>query len=295
MDSYKIPITLSSGDVLMAEADLYKADPAKISYKNTAVIYFHGGGLLFGSRKDLPELYRDMFLNAGYDFLAFDYPLAPEHSISQITDSCCQLLRWFFSNYQEILSLESSRYILFGRSAGAYLALQTAFYTVCQKEEILSPCALLLFYGYPGFSEEEFFKENRYYQAKFPPISRETAFQAAKQRPDFDTEKSPRVLLYVYARQTGRWVDLVGTEDELEQHSLSPQQLSSLPPAFLTASSMDHDVPFRLSKSMARQIPGSKFYPVYNLEHDFDQDTSVPEGKAAYEECLRWLNCCAGE
>ena len=41
------------------------------------ILYFHGGGLLYGSREDLPMLHISRLTQAGYEILAFDYPLAP--------------------------------------------------------------------------------------------------------------------------------------------------------------------------------------------------------------------------
>ena len=289
MTTHKISLILTNGSYQKAEADFYSSSEAFPSApaKYRTILYFHGGGLLFGSRKDLPEVYRDMFLKAGYDFLAFDYPLAPEYPVSMIAVSCMQFVQWFLTHYPDELGLSSPEYILFGRSAGAFLSIQTAYQMV--RNRLPAPDALILFYGYPSLLEEDFSKPNRYYQAEYPPVSKEEAFQSIENSPVFDTVKSPRTLLYLYARQTGGWMELLGPEEDLEDSSLSSKQLSILPPAFLTASSMDRDVPFRLSKNMARSIPDSKFYPVYNLGHDFDQDTSAPEGRQAYEECLEWL------
>ena len=61
-----------------------------------------------------------------------------------------------------------------------------------------------------------------------------------------------------------------------------------------TASSGDQDVPFRESKQMARKIPRSQFFPVYYLEHDFDRDTTKPEGMQAYRAALAWLKDVKG-
>lgn len=51
--------------------------------KNETIIYFHGGGLIWGDRDDLPQAYIDLFLKAGYHLLTVDYPLAPENSFTR--------------------------------------------------------------------------------------------------------------------------------------------------------------------------------------------------------------------
>ncbi|MEY8336863.1 alpha/beta hydrolase [Lachnospiraceae bacterium 62-35] len=328
MTTYQIPFILpdkASADdpsikkEIVIEADFYPASesfhssaspsPGDVFVPGRTILYFHGGGLLCGSRKDFPHIYRDSFLKEGYHFLAFDYPLAPELSVPQIVETCLFCVQWFCTHYQDTLGLKSPDYFLFGRSAGAYLVLQTAFqmkknpafagFSVCSdphqqhnsfpQQSFPLPLGLLLFYGYHSLKEPEFSAPNSYYQTSYPPVSREQAFQAAKRRPFFDTLKSPRVLLYLYARQTGSWTELLGSLEDLDNCSLALEQLSNLPPAFLTASSTDRDVPFGISKRMCRSIPGSLFHPIYNLDHEFDQDLSRPEGKQAYEACLKWM------
>jgi len=52
--------------------------------RRTAVLYLHGGGLLYGERDDLPRPYIYAFLAEGYTLLCLDYPLAPEVSVGVI-------------------------------------------------------------------------------------------------------------------------------------------------------------------------------------------------------------------
>lgn len=291
-ETYEIPFSSpkeASSLSLKLKADFLRAAENR---KNKTVLYFHGGGLLCGGRRDLPSVYQTMFLNNGYDLLAFDYPLAPEYSVSSIRKACLFCAGWFLDHYSDILGLSSSDYFLFGRSAGAYLSVMTAA-SVCGTKEVpqayKKPLGLLLFYGYYSLLVPEFAKENGYYKSSFPPVRREDALLAAENSPIFDMPNSPRMLLYIYARQTGEWTSFLGSDEDLTASSLSEEELRSLPPAFLTASSMDQDVPFGISKRMSRLIPGSRFFPVYNLEHDFDRDTAKAEGRQAYEECFRWM------
>ena len=73
--------TFQTNGGLSINADYY---PAAKNEKNVTILYFHGGGLMYGQRQDLPDVYRRMFSDAGYNFLAFDYPLAPESSLADI-------------------------------------------------------------------------------------------------------------------------------------------------------------------------------------------------------------------
>ncbi len=252
------------------------------------VLYFHGGGLLCGTRDDLPSQYLEMFTAQGYDVYCFDYPLAPETPIGQIHESALSCLKWY-------LEQAGGPYFLFGRSAGAYLALYLAH--SARLAGLPAPMGILSFYGYPGLLIPEFSKPSAYYNKLLSMDSSIVDRLTDKSgRPVTYGPLKDRYLLYVYARQTGKWQELLSGDaahveaaESPANFSLTPEDLALLPPAFLTASSTDQDVPFGCSKRMARQIPGSLFHPVYNLEHDFDRDTARPEGREAYAKALEWM------
>lgn len=57
------------------EATFYKPTDKEMK---TALLYFHGGGFVFGSRTDLPAPYIEHITSHGIGIVAVDYPLAPE-------------------------------------------------------------------------------------------------------------------------------------------------------------------------------------------------------------------------
>ena len=102
------------------------------------ILYFHGGGLLYGTRTDLPEFHRTSMTEAGYCIIAFDYPLAPSAKLDLILDDVCASINHYiedFSSYYAAFTetpsesqtapapTEALPYFLWGRSAGAYLSL----------------------------------------------------------------------------------------------------------------------------------------------------------------------------
>lgn len=284
------------------------------------IFYLHGGGLVFGEPDDLPLCYVNLFLNAGYELISLDYPLAPEQGLAVILEA----VHAGVMGMLEILgtcadSTGSSHlpYYLFGRSAGAYLALMEAKRLCGSKSgadgaDALStestapaasgscftaPSGLLCFYGYHTFDLPEFKKPNAWF-TKLPAVSKQTVDSLIQTKngaddttPAFLTSgpMATRYSIYIYARQNGCWPELLGTPEDIARYSLSEEDFALLPPGFFTASSGDQDVPFRESKQMARKISGSKFFPVYYLEHDFDRDTSKSEGMQAYQAALAWL------
>ena len=50
------------------------------------IVYLHGGGLLFGTRDDLPAYHLEQLTRAGFRVLALDYPLAPNAKLPQILE-----------------------------------------------------------------------------------------------------------------------------------------------------------------------------------------------------------------
>ena len=100
-----------------------------------------------------------------------------------------------------------------------------------------------------------------------------------------------RFFLYIYARQQGKWLDLLSADDEtVSLFSVPEEELSTLPPAFLTASTSDCDVPFSFSKKLSLKIPSSRFLPVFDLEHDYDRNPDLPESHELYHAFLDWLD-----
>lgn len=277
---YTDHFTTENGILLNVDCHL-----TSLQRRETAILYFHGGGLLYGSRNDLPSSYLELFLSQGYDVLCFDYPLAPESSIDQIHIAVLSCLKWFLGNHHQ-------NYYLFGRSAGAYLALYLAH--SARITGLPAPLGILSFYGYPGLLIPEFSVPNANY-AKLHLID-ESAIKQQAAHSDAPVTNGPlneRYFLYVYARQSGKWIEMLCNHTSKESaslYSLTPEDLALLPPTFLTASSSDHDVPFGVSKRMARQIPNSHFHPVYHLEHDFDRNTSRPESQEVYKAALKWMD-----
>lgn len=103
--------------------------------------------------------------------------------------------------------------------------------------------------------------------------------------------KVTRFSLYVYARQQGTWMEMLGVApDDEPALSLSSDDIAALPPTFIAASTDDQDVPFKTSKTLSRAAPNARMITAYYLEHDFDRDTSNPAGAQAYAAALAFLD-----
>lgn len=262
-----------------------------------ALVYLHGGGFLYGERDDLPAPYVRQITEAGHALVTLDYPLAPECPLPEIVEVAWKGLE---AVLREVLpGLGCTGYVLFGRSAGGYLALMLAARAVREGgATVPAPMAIWDFYGYHDLTEG-FVAEPSAHYLTMPEVGAETAGRLAGASGSaagggpyvLAGPKATRFALYVHARQSGRWLELLGIDSgDAAALSLSPADVAALPPVFVTASTGDEDVPLGASKRLARAAPRSRMHQVYYLEHDFDRDTSNPAGRGAYAAALAFLD-----
>lgn len=273
------------------ESITFNETPLKISHytdpeiaSQQSILYFHGGGLIYGERNDLPEEYIQVFTRAGYDFITMDYPLAPESNLDEILKVCVEQVVWFQNKGIEVLDLEHSDFILFGRSAGAYIALWVAHHLDNKPKGIIS------LYGYYKLTDASFTVPSQHY-LQFARVSESAARALTKEEPAVSFKRNQRYPIYLYARQTGNWMGILtdGDRDMAKEFSLTQENLTELPPTFLAHAEHDPDVPSRQSKMMAQHIPAATL-KTFNLEeHDFDRTHPDSYGASLYDDILAWL------
>lgn len=265
---------------LPLEASVYLSDNPTM--KQT-ILYFHGGGLIYGYRKDLPEEYIALFLKAGYHFISFDYPLAPESHFKDIYSSAREAVQWFTSDAQMERLLDQIDFILFGRSAGAYLC-----FLLANDSSIPSPKRLINFYGYHSLNVNEFKAASAHY-SQYPQLPETIIKRMIQPNPIATGPLQARYAIYLYARQTGKWIEFLNLTDAPVQTEVSHDALKSLPPTFIAHSQTDQDVPFSIAEQVHQFIPHSYLHRIKEAEHDFDRDPDTPEAKEAYKSLLEWL------
>ncbi|HEX4151183.1 MAG TPA: alpha/beta hydrolase [Steroidobacteraceae bacterium] len=93
-----------------------------------AVVYFHGGGWVIGSRKADDAGARALAKGADAVVISVDYPLAPEHKFPAPWDGALAAYKWVASNVGSWRG-DPRRLALAGEDAGGNLALATAIAT----------------------------------------------------------------------------------------------------------------------------------------------------------------------
>lgn len=266
---------------LTLKASFYRCQSKPL---NKTLLYFHGGGLIYGSRNDVPEQSIQAFLNSGYHFLTFDYPLAPESNLDEILLSVRKAVKWFIKESTDSLSLDSSDYILFGRSAGAYLC-----FLMASDKSLPSPECIIDFYGYDSLDYREFQEPSPHY-SRYPKLAETVVKRIIQPRPVAEGPLQTRYALYLYARQTGKWLEMLNMSHAAEGHyGLDDAALKALPPTFIAHSTRDTDVPFRIAQKLNNKITATVLHSVDHSEHDFDRDSQSELTKKVYSILFDWL------
>lgn len=267
---------------LSLKASLYRCQSHPL---NKTLLYFHGGGLMYGSRNDMPEQSIQALLDSGYHFLAFDYPLAPESNIDDIVDHAKKAVKWFIKESTNSLFVDSSDYILFGRSAGAYLC-----FLMASDKSLPAPECIIDFYGYDSLEYGEFKKPSPHY-SRYPKLAEAVVKRIIQPQPVAEGSLQTRYALYLHARQTGKWMAMLNMSNSVDdrRYGLDKLALNTLPPTFIAHSTRDTDVPFHIAQKLNNEIPVSQLHSVDHSEHDFDRDSQSELSKKVYSKLFDWL------
>ena len=248
------------------------------------LLYFHGGGLIFGERDDLPKKYIKLFSENSIAILAVDYPLAPETKMPDILDTVFKITDWFIQDF--LKTIDSNDYFIMGRSAGGFLAMSSALHA---KKINHAPKGVISLYGYYNLNDAIFSVPSPYY-LKYPKVN-DTVLAALIQKNQVVTKGNQnRFLLYLAARQKGDWMDLLlSSSKQKRELSIPPNDIVKLPALFLAAANSDPDVPSRQSRQLSVLHPQASL-TLYELEeHDFDRTHQETFGLSTYQNMIRWI------
>ena len=258
---------------LEIKADVYR--PAGAG-PHPAIVWIHGGGLIFGSRAGIPADENDLFLRAGYITVSIDYRLAPETKLPAILEDVEDAYRWVREKGPGLFQCDPERLAVVGQSTGAYLALMSGarFHP--------SPKVVVSFYGYGDIAWLS--QPSPSYLSK-PGVTKEAALQSISHNELSESDIEPRMNFVTYCRQNGLWPKQVGGFDPLKEPekliAYSPDRLvkPGYPPTLLLHGDRDTDVPFQLSERMAAALQHQhiehSLYRMRGFDHLFDV---FPEG-----------------
>ncbi len=125
IDQKKVPyqtFTYKTYPEISLQLNYYRS---QIVGKKPCVIVIHGGSWQGGTDEQLPEL-NSYLARKGYQVVSIEYRLAPEYkNPSPITD--VQNVISYLKTHAEKLQIDTTNFVLLGRSAGAQIALLAAY------------------------------------------------------------------------------------------------------------------------------------------------------------------------
>jgi acetyl esterase/lipase len=272
-------------------ADVYRAQGG--STPSPAILWIHGGCLMYGSRKGIPPAQLAQYLAAGWTVVSIDYRLAPETLLPAIIEDLRDAWRWVRAEGAERYDIDPQRIAVVGHSAGGYLSLMAG---ACVEPR---PQAIVSFYGYGDIVGDWYSKPDPYY-CQQPAISREQAYADIGDTPIAAAEgaraESP---IYYYCRQNGLWPTVVGGRDPAEHpaffapfcpiRNVGPDY----PPTLLLHGDQDTDVPYQQSVLMAQELSRqgieNKLITIRDGPHGFDGDPGAPQVREAFDAVLGFL------
>ncbi|SIS04394.1 Acetyl esterase/lipase [Peribacillus simplex] len=255
------------------------------------IVYIHGGGLLLGSRDDLSEEMINLYTSNGFSLFSIDYRLAPESKLSDILEDVQDALHWLENEGPKHFSINPKRIAVVGSSAGGFLALCTG--TFKRK-----PCAIVSFYGYGDISAKWATDPSNFYCQK-SLIPKGIAMKFISDQIMTNGTVEQRFLLYLYARQTGEWIETVtGINPSVNREEilkLCPIHNITIdyPPTFLLHGTNDMDVPYEQSvfmrAALIKEGIETKLITIPNGEHFFDKDFHNPFVQNALNQVIEFL------
>ena len=274
------------------QADVYRpsGDAAR-----PAIVWLHGGALIFGSRDQINPAQRDLYLNAGYAVVAVGYRLAPEARLPEILEDIRDAMDWIRGDRARGLGIDPGRLAVVGHSAGGYLALMAG----CLVRP--SPQALIAFYGYGDIVGEWYTHPDPFY-CQQPLVPHAEAYAAVGGRPLSGVggeDGARRFRFYLYCRQRGLWpTEVVGHDPRIEPQAFEPycplrNVTRGYPPTLLLHGDRDTDVPYAQSSLMAAELArvgvAHELVTIPGGEHGFDREMQNPIVARAFDRVLSFL------
>ena len=283
----KKTVIFKENDQFLIKADFYETDRPHAP----AIVYIHGGGLLWGSREELSEEMVHLYTSNGFALFSIDYRLAPRSILADILEDIQDSLLWLMNEGAEQFSIDPSRIAVVGSSAGGFLALSSGIFTH-------KPRAIVSFYGYGDISAPWALEPSKFYCEK-DIISKEIAKSKVSDQIITNATVNERFLLYLYARQSGQWIqEVTGLnptlhKDELLKFCPIHQVTKDFPPTLLLHGTNDVDVPYEQSvfmrAALVKEGVTTKLITIPNGEHVFERDFKNPVVQKALQQVIDFL------
>ena len=250
-------VQIYSGDTYTLKGTLHRAQTAC----QRMLVYFHGGGLIFGQRDDLQREYIDV-ITQYYHLLTVDYRLLPEANFQNILEDL-QHIHTYVDTY------DMDVYCM-GRSAGGFLSLIYASHYPTQ--------GVIDFYGFYDVHHPAFKAIPKNHRNVTALLTDDIQTQFTQPTVSTCIPPHPRYLLYLYYRHCGRWPTII-------DYHIDTSSLGKLPKLFIAHASDDPDVPIAYSENLAKIHPNATLVTIHSDAHQFDERVTHETLKIYHQAC----------
>lgn len=279
----KTTVIYKKGENFEIEADFH----ATTTHSAPVIVYIHGGGLIWGSKEDIKAEQLEFYLQAGFNIFSINYRLAPETKLLDIVSDIRDSLSWLKTEGIKQFDYDPEKLAVIGGSAGGYLALLTGTFET-------KPQAIVSFYGYGDIAGDWAHKPSHHY-SQMTAVPKELADMLVTDEIITVGPIQKRYAIYMHARQTGRWIDLVSALNRNDLMSISPINgiNAEYPPTLLLHGTKDEDVPYEQSVAMYDALTNAGvengLVTIPNGKHVFDEDWQSEAVQQAFEDVIRFL------
>ncbi len=277
------------------QADVYRTPDEVV---RPAILWLHGGALMFGNRATLAPDQLTRYVEAGYTVIAVDYRLAPEAKLEAIIGDVQDAYGWVRQSGPDQFRIDPDRIAVVGHSAGGYLTLMIGG---CVKPR---PRALVSFYGYGDIAGHWYSRPDAFYSQQ-PAVPTEEAYRLVggpviTGTPFEGRQFQERYRFYLFCRQQGLWPkEVTGHDPDTELEWFTPfcpllNVSSEYPPTMLLHGDQDTDVPpqqsILMSKELERHRVPHELMILPDWGHGFDSvGMGTPVIAKAFDQVLAFL------
>jgi acetyl esterase/lipase len=273
------------------EADVIGAN---FGASKPCVVWIHGGGLIFGSRKASPRgPFLQRLLDRDFVIVSIDHRLAPETKLPGIVEDVRDAWRWIHDVGPDRFGIDPDRIAMAGGSAGAYLSLLAGYLFEPR------PRALASFWGYGDITASWEADPSAHYR-QMDLVTREEAHASLGASPVQDPGVGiDRSSFYLYCRQQGKWLEEVTAHDPrgddawFDRYCPIRNVAPEFPATVLVHGEADTDVPHAESARLAARFAEAgvkhQFISLAGIGHGFAgaRPDEVEAAETAVAEFLR--------
>ena len=242
---------------------LYIMSPKNCRDDLPCIVYFHGGGFVYGAAKNHYYLCKEYALRANCKIVFVDYRLSPKYQFPIPVEDCYSAYLWTIENSDK-LHIDRNRIAIAGDSAGGNLTAAVAL--MARDREVHAPIFQMMIY---------------------PVTDRRMITESMRNFRD--------TPMWNGKLSVGMWKAYLGDKKHEHIEYASPMEATSLvglPDTYMETAEFDClcDEGLEYGKKLEAEGVDVHFYHTTGTMHAFDSVSSAPTTKAAITERVNYIN-----